>query len=597
MPFPRDDPFWTEVSGFVRVRWGAKAVVAAPPDFVEELPHAIPYDALNRWDGPQPDAAIIHKGIMDQIPSSLLADWVEHWTPTFANPVFAVLERPGRRPLLPFRLPQALRPRPPWFGHILPLHEELRRRRDRPAAAPAAGRTALLVTTHNRPGLLRQSLATICRLNAPVLVVDDGSRPEFQTAHAALAREFPIQWLHLPENRGLPAALNAGLAFWLADPDIAWISYFQDDTEVRADALELLARVQDPVERPLLTGRLDPLHRELGRARFDGVEAVWQRSCPGIHLHAHRDYWEGILPIPTPYLGAPKQDAPRPGRGADEDFWITCWAPRSAAKRGLAVCTVPGLVRTLARRPEDSTWASPAFDEPDRLPDPVLPPPPAPEHWGPLLAARYAARIEADLHPHHPAEASELYHALDVGSTELEVLQFLAALVCLFKPRHILETGTWQGWGTLTLASAARANGFGRITTLEIDAFQVEAARRRVNAHDPRLGGLVDFVCAASMEYLQRPGLAPFDLCFLDSALDTRAAEFRLLRERRLLAPGAVVLVHDTSPLRPEGIPGGGATTFVGIETFRDPGPAFQRLEFPRSRGFILLRHVEGAPL
>jgi len=584
MPFPQEDAYWAEVSGFIRTRWGQDAAFAAPPEFVDRFPRAVPYDALARHEGPPLDAAVVHKGIFDEIPPALLLQWAEQWKPVFANPVFIVLQPRQAR----LRLPAW--PRPPWFGHVLPLHEAARGLRARPVTAPSA-RTAILVTTHNRPNLLRQSLTTICRLGAPVLVVDDGSRPEHRAAHSALAREFPIQWLQMPENRGLPAALNAGLAFWLADPEVAWISYFQDDTEVRADALDVLARVQHPVERPLLTGRLDALHAVLRRERIGGIEAAWQRSCPGIHLHAHRDYWQDVLPIPTPYLGAPKKDGPRPGRGADEDFWITCWAPRSAAKRGLAVCAVPGLVRTLARLPEDSTWGSPAFKEPDALPEPVLPPPPLPEHWWTLLAARHPTRSEAELHPHHPEELAGLYHTLDEGSTELEVLQFLAALVCLFKPRRILETGTWQGFGTLTLASAARANGFGRITSLETNAFQLEAARRRLHAHDPRLEGLVDLVNASSLDYLQRPGLEPFDLCFLDSGLEVRTEEFRLLRERGLLAPGGVVLVHDTSPLRPEGIPGGGAECFAGIASLRAPGPEFERLEFPRSRGFILLRH------
>ena len=68
------------------------------------------------------------------------------------------------------------------------------------------------------------------------------------------------------------------------------------------------------------------------------------------------------MPLPSPYLGAPK-----PGAGASmEDWWIVNQAPRSAERRGLLVVCIPGLVRTFLWHHDDSTWANP------RLPDPPL---------------------------------------------------------------------------------------------------------------------------------------------------------------------------------------------------------------------------------
>jgi hypothetical protein len=90
----------------------------------------------------------------------------------------------------------------------------------------------------------------------------------------------------------------------------------------------------------------------------NGVDVLYKRSLAGIHLHAHRDYWRSVLPIPSPYLGAPKADAPRPGQGADEDWWITAWAPESVAKRGRFVTVVPGLVRTFNTLEHGSTWGN-----------------------------------------------------------------------------------------------------------------------------------------------------------------------------------------------------------------------------------------------
>ena len=70
---------------------------------------------------------------------------------------------------------------------------------------------------------------------------------------------------------------------------------------------------------------------------------------------------------------------------------------------------------------------------------------------------------ERDLHPHAPGEKSELFHSLNGGFAELEVLEFLYALVFLFKPSNLLETGTGHGFGTLALAKGVSRNGFGKL--------------------------------------------------------------------------------------------------------------------------------------
>jgi hypothetical protein len=162
--------------------------------------------------------------------------------------------------------------------------------------------------------------------------------------------------------------LNAGLAWWLADSEVAWISVFQDDVDVHPDCLAQIARLQDARLRPILSGRACPLHRCYGGETIEGVETLRYRSLPGIHLHAHRDYWRGVLPIPTPYLGAPKPHGGLPGQGSDEDFWVTCWSPRSIVKRGGWVTCVPGLVRTFAPDEAPSTWGA----DPPHRPDPPL---------------------------------------------------------------------------------------------------------------------------------------------------------------------------------------------------------------------------------
>ena len=62
------------------------------------------------------------------------------------------------------------------------------------------------------------------------------------------------------------------------------------------------------------------------------------------------------------------------------------------------------------------------------------------------------------------------WHMADSQSTELEVLDFLKALVTTVKPRLIVETGTFLGYGAIAMAQGLKSNGFGRVITIEQDA-------------------------------------------------------------------------------------------------------------------------------
>jgi hypothetical protein len=110
----------------------------------------------------------------------------------------------------------------------------------------------------------------------------------------------------------------------------------------------------DPVRQPVASAFLGPHHPTLRTRRRQGLTIHERRSNPGAHIHAHRSYWEAVLPIPSVMLGAPK-----PGRGSDEDWWILSWAPESIARRGGIISCVEGWMQTFATRPDQSTWANP----------------------------------------------------------------------------------------------------------------------------------------------------------------------------------------------------------------------------------------------
>lgn len=225
-----------------------------------------------------------------------------------------------------------------------------------PGEAPSGAKVAVAVTTYERPMALARSLPQIVALGAPVLVVDDGSGPEAAPINRTVCAKEGALYLHLPENRGLPAAMNIAIDFWLADPLVEWISYLQDDVDVLQDLLEILRPLQNAETAPLLTGFDAPDHPTVSTFDAGARKSKLKRTSPAVHLHGHRAYWASVMPIPSPYLGAPKRAI-----GASlEDWWITCHAPHSVERRGILLPCVPGLVTTFLSHRDDSTWDNPS---------------------------------------------------------------------------------------------------------------------------------------------------------------------------------------------------------------------------------------------
>lgn len=228
--------------------------------------------------------------------------------------------------------------------------------------------TGVVLTTYNRPAALARSLPQIVALGWPVLVVDDGSAYQecnletegwdrIQEIISESEPPYPapcvVNRIIIPQNRGLAAALNIGLSYWLADPAIEWISCFQDDVDVHPETRSTLESVQHATNYRLMTGHDAAEHPATRRVSINGIECVTKANCRATHLHAHRSYWESVMPIRSLALHAPHKipGAPR-GMGSRVDHWIVSEAPRA---RKEVVC-IPGLVRTFLWHKEDSTW-------------------------------------------------------------------------------------------------------------------------------------------------------------------------------------------------------------------------------------------------
>lgn len=226
--------------------------------------------------------------------------------------------------------------------------------------------TAIIVTTCDRPGFLAKSLSSIKPLRVPILIVDDSRKVSSNESNLMHSRWFEVEYLRIPENRGLAGALNIGLSYYLADKRVEWISCFQDDVEVDPDTLAVLRDVQHLKERPLLTGHDAAEHKAVRKMKINDIEVLLKDSCRATHMHAHRDYWRELMPIPTRELGAPKRiPGQERGLGSNVDWYVATHAPTSVKETGRHVACVPGIVRTFSREADESTWGNGLkYDEP-----------------------------------------------------------------------------------------------------------------------------------------------------------------------------------------------------------------------------------------
>lgn len=122
-----------------------------------------------------------------------------------------------------------------------------------------------------------------------------------------------------------------------------------------------------------------------------------------------------------------------------------------------------------------------------------------------------------------------------VGS-ETEVHRFLNALTVMLKPKFVLETGTYEGDGTIAFAEGVMQNGFGKVVSLEYNPDLAEVARRKLSSYP------VEIVACNSLEYIPADKI---DLLFLDSKRTLRREEF--MRFRPFLHTKSVIIWHDSS--------------------------------------------------
>lgn len=332
---------WEAVAAFLKGRVQPGELLLAPNDFLSRFPGTIALHVRKRMIADERIAHfVIPFSMLNRIDPAFLREAPE-LMPVFANLAFVVFSRKATSIPHGRNIPAASKILPP---------EEL------------SGRPGFVVTTYNRPWALERCLTSLTAQNHPVVVVDDGSSKENAGKNREITSAQGARLISYSENRGIAHAINTGVGHWLANPEVKWISIFNDDIEVVDDAVERLEKVVrgTPFNATdcVFTGYLDTKHpvRENIQIAGEAVTLTW--SCPAKHMHAHRNYWQSVLPVPTTYPGAPKPTGGVfKGQGSDADWWIASWAPRAAPKRGGHVVVIPGLVSTFGQ--ESSTWGNP----------------------------------------------------------------------------------------------------------------------------------------------------------------------------------------------------------------------------------------------
>jgi predicted O-methyltransferase YrrM len=134
----------------------------------------------------------------------------------------------------------------------------------------------------------------------------------------------------------------------------------------------------------------------------------------------------------------------------------------------------------------------------------------------------------------------ELWRMVDSQTSELEVVDFLKSVVTTMKPQLIVETGTFIGYSAVKMAEGLRANGFGKLITIEYDPAIFAKAKERIDSSG--LGNWIEYRNESSLE-TQIDGT--IDILFSDSHLTIREQEIRRFLPQ--IDPRGLILIHDAS--------------------------------------------------
>jgi glycosyltransferase involved in cell wall biosynthesis len=152
---------------------------------------------------------------------------------------------------------------------------------------------SIILTTYNRPGLLRDALASVGRQTLKdfevVLVCDHGDPVEPLLAEF----DFPITYLYQGSNQGLSAARNAGVKLARG----RYLAYLDDDDIYLPDHLAVLADAFERQPQGVVYTGVEYVNERLE----DGQRIELNRSAPFAHEAYDRErlFTQNYIPVNT----------------------------------------------------------------------------------------------------------------------------------------------------------------------------------------------------------------------------------------------------------------------------------------------------------
>lgn len=338
--YPRNK-YWKPLVAFLNKNKLRNEKFIGPEVLLYEFPKLFPYQVLASINLADYDFEwiVFHKKIPEDLTNDYLDLIESKYKPVWGNHLFIVFKK-NRSKKQHFKV----------LKNILDTNIDFSKYKKEEST-----RTGILITTYNRPDYLKKLLKQLETRKEEILIVNDGSSEHFVVAYNKIKEEFPkYVYIDNPKNMGLCFSLNTGFSYFLADPSVAWVHYIQDDVVLNDNFFEKLHKVADSKKYPVLTGIYRKPHPVIKKNVVNEVEIYFLMSAPAQHFMLHRQYLQDNLPIPTPYIGAPKRDKGKPGQGSDEDWWLISWSPNSIVKKGGYIVSIPNLCKTDMTK--DSTW-------------------------------------------------------------------------------------------------------------------------------------------------------------------------------------------------------------------------------------------------
>jgi len=135
---------------------------------------------------------------------------------------------------------------------------------------------------------------------------------------------------------------------------------------------------------------------------------------------------------------------------------------------------------------------------------------------------------------------ARLWSSFDAMTPDVETIEFLHALTRLVKPRRVLETRTWLGLSACAIGRALILNGFGHLTTLEVNPEAHAIALKNIEQY--RVQAVITPLLATNPDF---PPDQAYEMVVFDLASTISLDDFK--RIATSLADRAIVVLHANS--------------------------------------------------